>query len=170
MSKLPEKIKEEFLALIPPTVFFFVTIHIVMLIRVLLLEDTGISPAASMSAALAALILGKAVLLADMLPMINLFPHRPLIYNVTWKTLIYSVLATLIHYLERLIEAWRKTGGLASANQKLLAEMVWPHFWGIEIILLVLIVMYCMVHEFARAIGTEKARRMFFGPMPVPPE
>jgi hypothetical protein len=168
MSNLPAKIKEEFLALIPPTIFFFVAIHIVMLVRVLMLEGTGISQAASMSAALAALILGKAVLIADMLPMINLFPNKPLIYNVSWKTLIYFVLATLIHYLERLIEAWRKSGSLAAANQKLLAGMVWSHFWGIEIILLVLIVMYCMIHELGRAIGMEKMRRMFFGPVPIP--
>lgn len=168
MSKISKIIKEEVLALIPPTVFFFVTIHIVMLVRVLMLEKTGISPAASMSAGLAALILGKAVLIADMLPMINLFPHKPLIYNVSWKTLIYLVLATLIHYLERLIEAWRKAGGLAAANRKLLAEMVWPHFWGIEIILLVLIAMYCTIHELGRAIGKEKMRRLFFGPVPIP--
>lgn len=168
MSKISAVIKEEVLALIPPTIFFFLTIHIVMLVRVLMLEGTGISPVASMSAALAALILGKAVLIADLLPFINLFPHRPLIYNVSWKTLIYVLLATLIHYLERLIEAWRKTGGLATANQKLLAEMIWPHFWGIEIILLTLILMYCMIHELGRAMGKDKMRRIFFGPLPIP--
>src|SRR5277367_5170052 len=102
MSNLSIKIKEELLALIPPTLFFFVTIHIVMLVRVLMLEGTGISPVASTSAGLAALILGKAVLIADLLPIINLFPKKPLIYNVSWKTLIYLLLATLIHYLERL--------------------------------------------------------------------
>jgi len=37
--------------------------------------------------AVAALILGKALLLADMLPVINRFPDKPLIYNVTWKTI-----------------------------------------------------------------------------------
>ena len=38
---------------------------------------------------MAALILGKAVLLADMLPLINRYPDRPLGFNVAWKTLIY---------------------------------------------------------------------------------
>jgi len=59
--------------LLPPTIYFFVALHIVALVRVLMLKKTGISPSSSISIAVAALVLGKAVLLADMLPMINRF-------------------------------------------------------------------------------------------------
>jgi hypothetical protein len=68
MSKLSTKLKEEFLALLPPTIFFFVALHIVAFVCVLMLKETGISPQSSISVAVAALILGKAVLIADMLP------------------------------------------------------------------------------------------------------
>ena len=168
MTKLSTKLKEEFLALLPPTIFFFVALHIVAFVRVLMLKGTGISPLSTISVAVAALILGKAVLIADMLPMINRFPNKPLIYNVAWKTLIYLLVATLIHYLERLIDFWRQAGGFVAGNKKLLAEIVWPHFWAIQIILLVLIVMYCTMHELVRVIGREKVLRIFFGPMPIP--
>jgi hypothetical protein len=168
MTKLFTKLKEEFFALLPPTIFFFVTLHIVMFIRVLMLKGTGVAPSSSISIAVAALILGKAVLIADMLPMINRFPNKPLIYNVAWKTLIYLLAATLIHYLERLIDFWRQAGGFVAGNQKLLAEIIWPHFWAIQIILFVLIVMYCTMHELVRVIGKEKVLRIFFGPMPIP--
>ena len=47
-------------------------------------------------------------------------------------------------------------------------EIIWPHFWAIQIILFVLIAMYCTVHELVRVIGREKALRIFFGPMPAP--
>src|SRR5256886_5776753 len=152
MTKLSTKLKEEFFALLPPTIFFFVALHIVAFVRVLMLEGTGISPLSSMSVAVAALILGKAVLIADMLPMINRFPNKPLIYNVTWKTLIYLLVATLIHYLERLVDFWRQAGGLVAGNEKLVAEIVWPHFWAIQVILLVLIAMYLTIHELMRVI------------------
>jgi hypothetical protein len=168
MSKLSAKLKEEFFALLPPTIFFFVALHIVVFVRVLMLKETGISPQSSMSVVLAALILGKAVLIADLLPMINRFPNKPLIYNVAWKTMIYLLMATLIHYLERLVEFWRQAGGFVAGNEKLLSEIVWPHFWAIQIILFVLIVMYCTMHELVRVIGSEKVLRIFFGPMPIP--
>jgi hypothetical protein len=54
-----------------------------------------------------------------------------------------------------------------AGNKELLEKIVWPHFWAIQIILLVLIVMYCTMHELVRVIGREKAMRIFFGPMPV---
>jgi hypothetical protein len=163
-----KKLKEEFLKLLPPTIFFFVALHIVAFVRVLMLKGTGIAASSSISIAVAALILGKAVLIADMLPFINRFPHKPLIYNVAWKTFIYLLISAVIHYLERLIEFWRQTGSFIAGNEKLLSEMVWPHFFAIQIILFVLIAMYCTMHELVRVIGKEKVLRIFFGPMPVP--
>src|SRR5256885_8566904 len=168
MTKVFGKLKEEFFKLLPPTIFFFVALHIVTFVRVLMLKGTGIAPLSTMSIAVAALILGKAVLIADMLPMVNRFPNKPLIYNVAWKTVIYLFMATLIHYVERLIDFWRQAGGFVAGNKELLAKIVWPHFWAIQIILFVLIAMYCTMHELVRVIGKEKALRIFFGPMPAP--
>ena len=168
MTKLSATLKKEFFELLPPTIFFFVALHIVAFVRVLMLKGTGISPTSSISIAVAALILGKAVLLADLLPMINRFPNKPLIYNVAWKTLIYLLMSVFIHYLERLIDFWRQAGSFVAGNQKLFAEIIWPHFWAIQIILFVLISMYCTVHELVRVIGREKVLRIFFGPMPAP--
>ena len=162
------KLKEEFFKILPPTIFFFVALHLVMFSYVLMLEGTAVYTSSPISIAVAALILGKAVLIADMVPMINRFPNEPLIYNVAWKTLIYWLVAALIHYLERLVDFWRQTGGVVAGNQKLLAEIIWPHFWAIQIILFLLIAMYCTMHELVRVIGKEKVLRIFFGPMPVP--
>ena len=167
MSKLSTKLEEEFFAMLPPTIFFFVALHVVALVRVLMLKGMGLTPLSTVSIAVAALILGKAVLIADLLPIINRFPDRPLIYNIAWKTLIYLLMSAFIHYLERLVDYSRQAGGLLAGNEKLLAEIVWPHFWAIQIFLLVLIAMYCTMHEFTRVIGKDKVLRILFGPMPV---
>ena len=163
MSKVSEKIKEEFLALLPPTVFFFIALHIVALVRALMVKGTGLPVISSVQIAMGALILGKAVLLADLLPAINRFPDKPLAYNVAWKTAIYFVIATFIHYLERLFDVWKEAGGFAAANAKLLASIIWPHFWGIQIILLVLILNFCVLRELGRVMGSDKLMAMFFG-------
>jgi hypothetical protein len=168
MTKLSTTLKKEFFELLPPTIYFFVALHIVAFVRVLMLKGTGIAPSSSISIAVAALIMGKAVLIADMLPLINKFPNKPLVYNVAWKTFIYLLISVVIHYLERLIDFWRETGSFIAGNEKLLLVIIWPHFWAIQIILFVLISMYCMMHELVRVIGKEKVLRIFFGPMPAP--
>ena len=77
-----------------------------------------------------------------MLPMINLYPHKPLIHNVAWKSSIYLVMAggsTTWSAVRRRPRGRRHRG----RQHKLLSEMVWPHFWAVQIVLAVLIVMYC---------------------------
>jgi hypothetical protein len=165
MAKLTAKIREEIEAILPPTLFFLVALHLVALVRVLMLKGTGVEVGTSLSVTVAALVLGKAVVIADLLPFINRFPAKPLAYNIAWKTAIYTLVAMGVHYLERLVEASRESGGLATANAKLLAEIVWPHFWAIQIFLFVIILMYCTMRELTRVIGGAKVRELFFGPM-----
>jgi hypothetical protein len=168
MSKVTAKIKEEFLALLPPTIYFFIALHIVGLVRALLIKATGLSPLSTASIAVAALVLGKSVLIAELLPIINRYPQKPLIYNVGWKTMLYLVVSLFIHYLERLYDFSRQAGGIAAGNKKLLAELVWPHFWAVQIILALMIFMYCVGNELTRVIGRDRMQRMFFGPLPLP--
>jgi len=163
MNSLPAKIREEFRAVLPPTVFFFVMLQIVAVIRVLMLKGTGIAVSSPLQVTVAALILGKAVLIADHLPWINRYPDKPLVYNIAWKTVIYILVATVIHYLERLADFSSQAGGVAAGNQKLLVEMIWPHFFAIELLLGVLILMYNTMHELVRVIGRDKAIEMFLG-------
>lgn len=167
MSNLSAKLKEEVRELIPPAIFFLVALHAVAFVRVLMLKGTGIAVGTSLTVTIGALILAKAVLIADLLPFINRYPDKPLAYNVAWKTAIYLMVAMMVHYLERLIHFWHATGGLVAGNEKLIAEVIWPHFWAIQIFLLILILMYCTMRELVRVIGEDKVRRLFFGPLPV---
>ena len=61
MHKILKKLKEEFFAILPPTIFFFVALHILMIIRVLMTSGSHFEPLSTMSIAIASLILGKSV-------------------------------------------------------------------------------------------------------------
>lgn len=163
MGKITGKLREEIEAMIPPTVFFFITLHILAVVRSLLVRGTGIPITTTASVTIAALVLGKVVLIADMLPFINRYPDKPLIFNIFWKTVIYTLVSIVIHYIEHLIDFWRETGSLSAANRTLLAHIVWPHFFGIQILLVVMIFSYCTIRELVRVLGKERAMEIFFG-------
>ena len=156
------RVKEDVLNLLPPTIFFFIALHLIALVRSLMTAGTGLPSSSTVQIFVASLIIGKAVLIADMLPVINRFPEKPLAYNIGWKTAIYFFIASAIHYLERLYDAAKEAGGIAAGNQKLLSQIVWPHFWGIQIVVLVVLLNYCVIRELGRAMGEEHVFRMFF--------
>jgi len=169
MTKLLAKLREEIEAMLPPAIFFFVALHIVAIVRVLMLEGTGIAVATSFAVTLAALVMGKVVLIADMLPLINRYPDKPLAYNVIWKTVIYTAVSLLVHYLEHLIDFWRHAGSLSEGNRELFAKIVWPHFWATQILLVVMISCYCTMRELVRVLGRHRVLHIFFG-TPTPAE
>ncbi|KAB0489366.1 hypothetical protein [Pseudomonas vancouverensis] len=166
MSTVLHKIKHEFMKVLPPTIFFFVILHIVALIRALMIKGSGVDLPVSASVLIASLVLGKCVLIADMLPFINRFPDKPLIWNVTWKTCMYALVALIVHYLERLYDYWKEAPGFADANALLWSSINWPRFWAIQILLITLIFMYCVIAELARVIGRDRLKVMFIGPLP----
>jgi hypothetical protein len=170
MSKFIHSVKHLVREMIPPAVFFFVTFQLLALTRALMLKQYGIEATTFMVATIGSLVAAKVVVLADLLPFINRFPGRPLIYNIVWKTTVYFLAAFVVRYLEEFIHFCRAHGTVLGANRHLLDEVVWPHFWAIQLWLTVSLLMYCTMHELVRVIGKEKVRQIFFGPMPVLPE
>lgn len=169
MNKWTSKLKHGLLEMLPPTLFFFVMLHIVAIIRALMIRGAGISLPTTASVTIAALILGKSVLLANMLPFVNRFPEKPLIWNAGWKTLIYALVALVIHYFEQLHEYWADAHGLVAANHALVTHINWAHFCAVQILLITLIANYCVLAELARVVGPARLRAMFLGPLPVEP-
>jgi chromate transport protein ChrA len=169
MNKFLSRLKHEFVEIIPPTVFFFTAFQVIAFSRALMLEQYGIRVSTFVTASIAALVVAKVVLIVDLLPFVNRFPEKPLIYNVVWKTAIYIVAALLVRYVEHLIPFVRESGDLATANRRLFGELVWPHFWAVQLWLLVLFFVYCALRELVRALGRDRVRTVFFGaPKPQP--
>ncbi|MDR5802386.1 hypothetical protein [Caballeronia sp. LZ001] len=163
------KARHELMKMLPPTLFFFVVLHVVMVVHALMVKGAGLSIPASASVLVASLILGKAVLFADMLPFINRYPERPLIWNAGWKTVIYTLVALVLHYLERLFEFWKETHSLAAAHQDLLDHLNWPQFWAVQILLVTLVFNYCVFAELARVLGRGRLKTIMLGPLDVSP-
>jgi hypothetical protein len=156
-------LKQELLELLPPTIFFFIAIGLLMLTKRLILQQYGIGFSDFAAVLIGALIVGKVVLIADALPFINKFPEKPLIYNVVWKTIIYVLAAFLVRLAEHLVPLIIKYGSFREAIARVADEIVWPHFWIIYLWLSVLLFVYCALRELIGAIGRDQVLRLFFG-------
>lgn len=161
MSKVLQTLKHEFIAVLPPTVFFFAAFNVISLTNTLMLRQHGIDLWSFAGASFGALLIGKVVLVADKLHFVNRFPDKPLIFNTLWKTTIYVLAVLIVRYLEHLVPFVLEQDGLAAAHGHLLSEVSWPRFWAVQIWLLVLFLVFSAFRELVRAIGRAEVVRLF---------
>ena len=163
MSKILSFFKKEIRELIPTAIFFFITFHIIAFSRALMLEQYGIKLSASGTATVGALIVAKVILIFNKLSFVNMFSDKPLLYSIIWKTFIFSLFTLLFRCVEELIPLVSKYGSLPSASQHLIHEVVWPHFWSLQIVLLVALLLFCSAVELIREIGAVMIKEIFLG-------
>ena len=163
MSKILPFFKKEIRELIPTTIFFFITFHIIAFSRALMLEQYGIKLSAFGTATVGALIVAKVILIFNKLSFVNIFSDKPLIYSIIWKTFIFSLFTLLFRCVEELIHLVPKYGSLPSACQHLIQEIVWPHFWSLQIVLLVSLLLFCSALELISEIGAIRIKEILFG-------
>jgi hypothetical protein len=159
MSPVGETIRHEIRELLPAVIYFVITFNIIGFTKVLMLRDYGITVSTFVGATLGALLVAKAVLLVGVLPFMEPFRKIPIMYNVLWKTLLYVLAAFLIQVLEEIIRALLKHAGLAPAWDVLGR----PHFWAVQIWLVMVLLVFCTFRELIRGLGPEKAREIFLG-------
>jgi hypothetical protein len=163
MSKALAILKREFLEILPPTTFFLVVFYVVVLTRSLMGETVEISMDTYLAATVAALVVGKAVLIADALPLFRWFSRRPLVFNVAWRSLLYLSAVLLLQLLEELIPLIREHGRVAAAIGALVAETDWTRFWATHLLFVLFVVCYCLGTAMIGVIGRERFLETFLG-------
>lgn len=163
MSKFSNGVKHLVLELIPPFIFFFIAFQLIAFTNSLMLRQYGIDVTTFLEATIGALVVAKVVLLSDLLPFSKPSPRRPLIFNVAWKSVIYILAAFVVRYIEALIHFYRQNETLLHVNRRMISEIIWPHFWAIQIWLTVLLLIYCCMDAVVRTVGQDKVRELFFG-------
>jgi hypothetical protein len=163
MSKIVKTIKHELIEILPSTFFFFLAFNVLSITTKLMLEGHGINFSGFINASIGALLVAKAILIADQIKFINKYPDKPLIYNIVWKTFLYLLVTLVVQYLEEIIPLWWNYGSVQMAIQRGWDEINWPTFWAIHILLVFLISLYVSFRELARTIGEREFLKMFLG-------
>lgn len=162
MKKVLKFLQTEFLEMLPPTIYFLLVFHTVAFARALMAEQYGINFASSVSATIGALIIGKAILIADALPFVNKFREKGSAYNVAWRMLIYISIILLIQYLEEFIPLISKHESFVTAIEHVHEGRQWPQFWATFILCSIFLLFYSLSTEVIAAIGRNELLKIFF--------
>jgi hypothetical protein len=154
---------------LPAIVFFAIGFNLIGLTTQLLLDTYNVQFADYTAATLAALLVGKAVLLAGALPFFRRFDNKPLIQPILFKTFIYWFVVALIRILERVVEYLAGGGELRNIPEFVLVNFSWNRFAAVQLWILVLFLIYATADELNGLMGEGEIARVFFtsGPSQV---
>src|SRR5258708_39180967 len=88
---------------LPPTIFFFVGFNLILWTKRLILEERGVEFSGFFTATVAALLVGKAVLITDKAPFMRRFDGAPMIQPILFKRAIYWLCRLIWRLAERLV-------------------------------------------------------------------
>jgi hypothetical protein len=154
-------VKRIFFEILPAFIFFFVMFNMLSFSRALILRQYGIVVSASAIATIGALIMAKVVFHMNRLPFLNLYPRKPLLYNVMLKTVVFSIFALIFLILEEMLRFSIKTGSVSAAWEHLVGDINWPVFWLKQVWFIILIAFYCAAMELAHVLGIDKVKSIF---------
>jgi hypothetical protein len=89
---------------LPPPIFFFVGFNLILWAKRLALEEHGIEFRGVFAATVAALLVGKAILVTDSLPFMRRFDGAPMIQPILFKSAIYWLCVLLVRLAEGLAD------------------------------------------------------------------
>jgi hypothetical protein len=164
MARVVATIKREFLEILPALIFFALLFNIVAYTRALMLQQYSISLTVSAGATILALVVAKVILVVDLFPFVDRFRDRPVIYNVLWRTFLYSLVALFIEYLEEFIPSIWADHEIVAANRAVFEEFAWQKFAAVHIWLTLGIFMYCAATEIADSLGKKRFHELLFEP------
>ncbi|NVN12230.1 hypothetical protein HUK84_14055 [Nguyenibacter vanlangensis] len=158
VSFLVKEVKEA----LPPMIFFAIGFNLIVLTTNLILRHYRLQFANHLLATTAALIVGKAVLVANALPFFHRFDNAPLIKPVLFKSSIYFLATAAARILERLIEFLIHGGTARGLPEYVTANFIWGRFLAVQIWIAVLFLIYTFITELNRLFGDGELSRILF--------
>jgi hypothetical protein len=166
LSRIGARLLHEAREAIPPTIFFFIGFNFIVFTTNLLLADYAVAVSSFMLATVAALVVGKAVLVANAMPYLRRYDRAPLIQPILYKTAFYWVVVFLARLLERFVHFSLEGNPPGDFIPYLITTFSWHRFSAISLWILVLFLIYVTASEFSHLFGPGELRRLFFTSRP----
>lgn len=162
ISSILAFLRKELEEMIPPTIFFAVGFNLILLTTNLILGQYNVHFSSVLLATTGALIIGKAVLVANALPYFRRFDNAPLIQPILFKSAIYFVVVCAVRFLEKLIEFLTHGGTLRDIPEYTATNFTWDRFLAIQLWILVLFLLYTFIVELNALFGDGELIHILF--------
>ena len=147
---------------LPPTIFFVVGFNLILWTKRLILQEHGVEFSGFFTAIVAALLVGKAVLVTDNLPFMRRFDGAPMIQPILFKSAIYWLCVLIVRLAEEFVHFVASGGAIADFGDHLVNHFSLARFLSIQIWLMVLFLVYVTIHEVNELFGDGEVYRLFF--------
>ena len=138
----------------PPTIFFFIGFNLIVLTTNLLLADYEAQFSSFMLNTAAALVVGKAVLVANAMRSIRRYDRAPLIRPILFKTVFYWAIVFVARLIEHWIKYWLvEHHPLGTFLPHMIATFSWDRFIAIQLWIFVLFLVYVTATELNHLFG-----------------
>jgi hypothetical protein len=140
--------------MLPPTIFFFIGFNLILLTTNLLIADYGATVGSFMLVTGGALVVGKAVLVANATQSIRRYNRAPLIRPILFKTVFYWAVVLVARLLEHWIRFWLvEHHPLGTFLPHMVATFDWHRFIAIQLWILILFLVYEVAAELNHLFG-----------------
>jgi hypothetical protein len=169
-SRVVAFVIKELREVLPPTLFFAVGFNLIEFTTQLVLDDYLVRFANFMVATATALVVGKAVLVANLLPFLRRFDTAPLIRPILFKTMVYTLVVLVVRLLERIVEYAIGGGTIDTLEEYISTHFTWHRFAAVQLWIFVLFLIYTSFWQIADRLGHGELTKMFFTVRPKAPQ
>lgn len=158
---LKAKILHEIRAVILVTLFFLAWLGVLMLLKVLILEDYQIRFGGFSMVLLGSLVLGKVVLIFEHVSLGSWLRNHPVMVEIFLRTLLYAFGTLVVLLLEKSFESRHEHGGLLPALANVFEHRDMPHVWANTICLGGALLFYNVLSALNHHLGSGGLGRFF---------
>jgi hypothetical protein len=142
--------------------YFAIVFVVMMVMKKLYLEDYDIAFYGLSQALIGALIMAKVIVLMDLISFGEWLKRLPSIYDVVFRTILYTIGVALVIILEKAFEARHKAGGFSEGISYVLSHRDIYHVWATTIGISLSLFAYNAFSVFQKRLGEKGVYKLFF--------
>ena len=161
---IQKKLTHELKAIVMVTLFFAAWLGVLMVLKILLLEDYQIRIGGFSMVLIGALVLAKVVLILEHVSLGVWLRNQPVVVDVILRTFLYALGTLVVMLLEKGFESRHEQGGFGPALMNVFQHPDMPHLWANTICVTGALLFYNLLTVLNRHLGTGGLARVFLSP------